>query len=115
MIINKPGMLQAAGPLLIAANHPNSFFDGTILTTLMDTPLYSLARGDAFRWRWVDKMLRKLRLLPVFRSSEGPENLNQNYITFDACLDVFRKGGAVLIFSEARCENEWHLRTLRKG
>ena len=115
IIINKPEILKSKGPLLFASNHPNSFLDGMILTTLLDEPLYSLARGDAFKKSWVNTLLRKLKLLPVYRTSEGAENLEHNYRTFDACREVFRQNGLVLIFSEGRCENEWHLRSLKKG
>lgn len=103
------------GPLLFAANHPNSFLDGIILTTLLDEPLYSLARGDVFKNKRIAKILRYLKLLPVYRTSEGVENLGHNYTTFEACIEKFREGGIVLIFSEGRCENEWHLRPLKKG
>lgn len=54
-------------------------------------------------------------MLPVYRTSEGVENLDHNYTTFDACKEIFRKKGVVLIFSEGRCTNEWHLRPLKKG
>lgn len=101
--------------MLFASNHPNSFLDGMILTTLLDQPLYSLARGDAFKIKWVGRLLRRLKLLPVYRTSEGIENLGHNYTTFDACQETFRQNGMVLIFSEGRCENEWHLRPLKKG
>lgn len=100
---------------MFASNHPNSFLDGMILTTLLDQPLYSLARGDAFKIKWVGKLLRRLKLLPVYRTSEGVQNLEHNYTTFDACRETFRQNGMVLIFSEGRCENEWHLRPLKKG
>lgn len=115
IIINKPEVLRTKGPVLFGANHPNSFLDGMILTTLLNEPLYSLARGDAFKNSRVNRLLRKLKLLPVYRTSEGPENLEHNYTTFDACRQTFRENGMVLIFSEGRCENEWHLRPLKKG
>ena len=115
IVINKPEVLKSKGPLLFASNHPNSFLDGIILTTLLDQPLYSLARGDAFKKNWQNILLRQLQLLPVYRTSEGAENLGHNYTTFDACREVFRQNGLVLIFSEGRCENEWHLRPLKKG
>jgi 1-acyl-sn-glycerol-3-phosphate acyltransferase len=107
--------LSAEGPVLFAANHPNSFLDGVILTTLFDGKLYSLARGDAFKPAWLNKVLRSIRLLPVYRTSEGVENLEHNYTTFSACLHAFQQQSAVLIFSEGRCENEWHFRPLKKG
>jgi 1-acyl-sn-glycerol-3-phosphate acyltransferase len=115
IIINKPEIIHQKGPILFAANHPNSFLDGIILTTLLDAPLYSLARGDAFKNKRIATILKRLRLLPVYRTSEGAQNLTNNYTTFAACHEVFKKDAAVLIFSEARCVNEWKLRPLRKG
>lgn len=115
VIINKREILHSKGPLLFASNHPNSFLDGMILTTLLKEPLYSLARGDAFKKTWVNKLLRWLKLLPVYRTSEGVENLGHNYTTFASCQQAFLKNATVLIFSEGRCENEWHLRPLKKG
>ena len=113
--INRKELLQEEGPLLIAANHPNSFLDALILATLFDRPIYSLARGDAFSNKIFRFILRQLNILPVFRLSEGANNLNHNYNTFDACKEIFRKKGIVLIFSEGLCINEWHLRNLKKG
>lgn len=115
IIINKPEYLKVRGPLLIAANHPNSFLDGMIVNTLFDHPVYALARGDAFANRRFNKWLRWLRLLPVYRTSEGAGNLVHNYTTFAACRKTFEENGIVLIFSEAGSVNEWHLRPLRKG
>lgn len=113
--ISDPSILQKKGPILLAANHPNSFLDGILLTTLFDHDIYSLARGDAFKNKHADRFLRWLRLLPVYRTSEGVENLGHNYTTFAACHKTFEQKGIVLIFSEGRCENEWHFRPLKKG
>jgi 1-acyl-sn-glycerol-3-phosphate acyltransferase len=108
-------MVRVKGPLLIASNHPNSFLDAIILATLFKNPVYSLARGDAFNGKLITKILTSLNMLPVYRVSEGVENLEHNYYTFNACQDIFKKSGIVLIFSEGRCINEWHLRPLKKG
>ena len=113
--INKKEILNAEGPLLIAANHPNSFLDAILLATIFKSPVYSLARGDAFKNKFIEKILRALKMFPVYRISEGAENLEENYSTFDECIKVFRKNGIVLIFSEGACVNEWYLRPLKKG
>ena len=115
IIINKPGYLKEKGPLLLAANHPNSFLDGIIMTTLFEQGVFSLARGDAFKNKKIEKLLRWMFLLPVYRTSEGVENLSHNYTTFASCQEVFKNKGVVMIFSEGRCINEWHLRPLKKG
>ncbi len=113
--INTKELLKSKGPLLLAVNHPNSFLDAIILCTLFKQPVYSLARGDAFKGKLISWILRSIKILPVYRISEGVENLEGNYATFSACTELFKKGGIVLIFSEGRCENEWHLRPLKKG
>lgn len=113
--INNTAALAKKGPLLIAANHPNSFLDAIILATLFKQPIYSLARGDAFKNKLVYKLLSALNIMPVYRISEGAENLGENYNTFDKCKEIFKKNGIVLIFSEGLCINEWKLRKLKKG
>lgn len=103
------------GPMILACNHPNSFLDAVIMDILFEQPIWSLTRGDAFINKSVSKILFKLRMLPVYRPSEGVENLSENYKTFNDCIEIFRQGGVVLIFSEGLCVNEWHLRSLKKG
>jgi len=115
IIINQPEKLKIDGPLLLAANHPNSFLDAIILDILFKKPIWSLARGDVFKKPFYIKLLTKLKILPVYRTSEGVENLDINYKTFDGCKEIFKKNGLVLMFSEGKCINEWHLRPLKKG
>ena len=108
-------MLKIPGPVLIAANHPNSFLDAILTASIFKEPIYSLARGDAFAGRWINKILTSFNMLPVYRVSEGVENIENNYATFDACQKLFEQNKTVLIFSEGHCINEWHLRPLKKG
>lgn len=115
IVVNNERFLDMKGPLLIAANHPNSFLDAIILSTLFKFRIHSLARGDAFAGKWTTKFLRKMNMLPVYRVSEGIENLGHNYTTFDSCQKLFQEKKIVLIFSEGRCINEWKLRRLKKG
>ena len=113
--INRKELLKHDGPLLLAVNHPNSFLDAIILCTLFDKPLYALARGDAFKNKFFAKILFLFNMFPVYRVSEGVENMDENYKTFELCKNIFKQNGIVLIFSEGRCINEWHLRPLKKG
>lgn len=115
IIINQPDLLKIKGPVLLACNHPNSFLDSVILDTLFEQPVWSLARGDVFKKPFIIRMLSTLKILPVYRTSEGVENLSENYKTFEACIDIFRNNGIINIFSEGKCINEWHLRPLKKG
>lgn len=114
-VVNQPEAFSHEGPLLLACNHPNSFLDAILLSAHFDLPIHSLARGDAFKKGFSEWFIRVMHMLPVYRTSEGAHNLEQNYDTFESCKEVFRKNGAVLIFSEGLCVNEWHLRSLKKG
>ena len=113
--IQVPEALQYDGPMMIACNHPNSFLDAIIITTLFKQPVHSLARGDVFKKKWMAFIFKNLNMLPVYRTREGVENLENNYKSFEACEEIFKKNGVVLIFSEGLCRNEWHLRNLMKG
>jgi len=100
---------------LFAANHPNSFIDPMSLAIHLPYPIHFLVRGDALRGPIGKFLMNYLRLMPVWREKEGRDNLKSNYDTFEACLEIWRKGGAVIIFSEGLCMNEWKLRPLPKG
>jgi 1-acyl-sn-glycerol-3-phosphate acyltransferase len=115
IIIDRPEVLKEKGPMLLACNHPNSFLDAVIIDVLFEQAVWSLARGDVFKNSFYVKLLTALKILPVYRTSEGVENLGINYETFEACKKIFHKNGIVLIFSEGKCINEWHLRPLKKG
>lgn len=102
-------------PLILACNHPNGFFDALVLGAYYPRKLHFLARGDAFKHPLAAWILKRMYLLPVYRISEGKENMGQNHDTFDECVQILKKGGAVLIFSEGLCLNEWKLRPMKKG
>ena len=115
IIINKPELLKEKGPMILACSHPNSFLDAVLMDILFEKPIWSLTRGDAFLNKRITKLFYKFKMLPVYRPSEGVENLSENYKTFDTCIELFKQSEIVLIFSEGLCVNEWHLRPLKKG
>lgn len=115
ILVNKPEILKIDGPVLIAANHPDSFLDSIIIDTLFKKEIWSLARGDVFKNPFYAKLLSSLRILPVYRTSEGVENLTENYKTFEARIEQLKANAIITIYSEGLCVNEWHLRPLKKG
>ncbi len=115
IVVNDRRLLQLNGPLLITANHPNSFFDALLVATHFKKSIYFLARGDVFKNARVAKMLRWLRIIPIHRITEGAENLHLNEATFEQCRQIFRNNGIVLIFIEGLSKHEWTLRDFKKG
>ncbi len=74
-----------------------------------------MVRGDVFISPVISSLLRFVNVIPIYRREEGAEHFPKNEITFSFCIEVFKKGGTVLIFTEGQSENEWDLRPLRKG
>jgi 1-acyl-sn-glycerol-3-phosphate acyltransferase len=107
--------LAASGPLLITANHPNSFLDAIIIGVQFRRPVYFLARGDAFRKPWHAGLLRLLNMIPVYRISEGKQNLHRNEYAFEQCKKILSNNGIVLIFIEGISVNSHKLQPFKKG
>jgi 1-acyl-sn-glycerol-3-phosphate acyltransferase len=103
------------GPLLIIANHPNSFLDALIIGSYYKRRVYFLARGDVFKKSIYRFLLESLNMIPVYRLREGKENLHLNDYAFNKSIDLLSKGHAVLIFIEGICINSNELQPFKKG
>ncbi len=113
--ISHPGRLMESGPLLLVANHPNSFFDAILIGALFKKPVHFLARGDAFHKPRHGSLLRLLNMIPVYRLSEGKENLALNEGAFLQSREVLANDGIVLIFIEGICVHKHELQPFKKG
>lgn len=113
--VSNKAVLQSKGSLLLACNHPNGFLDAIIIGSLFKQPVHYLARGDAFKHPLTNKILKSLKMLPIYRLSEGREYLSLNEKTFDSCHQILLQGGIILIFSEGISKHGWQLQPLKKG
>lgn len=108
-------LFNTKGPLLIIANHPNSFLDALIIGSYYKRRVYFLARGDAFKKPLHRFILESLNMIPVYRLREGKEFLHLNDYAFIKSIDLLSKGYAVLIFIEGICINSHELQPFKKG
>lgn len=114
-IVSYVQQIPATGPVLLVSNHPSSFMDALLIAVFAKRPMHFLARGDAFNNRILAAAFRSFNMLPVYRISEGKENLDKNFETFDAVHDALTRNEMVLIFGEGISENNWDLRKQKKG
>jgi len=115
LCVRNAAAIPTNAPVLLASNHSGSFFDAVVIGSVVRQPIHTLARGDVFRNPKAAFWLRSIKLIPVFRGSEGRENLKKIDTTLDECFSAMQGNGAVIIFSEGICVNEWNLRPLGKG
>ncbi len=108
-------LFKTKGPLLIIANHPNSFLDALIIGSYYNRRVYFLARGDVFKKPLHRFILESLNMIPVYRLREGKEFLHLNDYAFIKSIDLLSKGYAVLVFIEGICINSHELQPFKKG
>jgi 1-acyl-sn-glycerol-3-phosphate acyltransferase len=113
--INDERFLQWKGPLILASNHPNSFFDAIILASRMHQPIHFLALGELTDKFLLSRIMKIFQIIPVYRLHDKPGNQERNDKSFAVCVDVLLNDGIVLIFAEGVCANNWQLRPLKKG
>ena len=113
--IKNKHLLKQDGPLLIIANHPNSFLDAIIIGAQYKRRVYFLARGDAFTKKHHRFLLSLLNMIPVYRLREGKQFLHLNEFAFNESIRLLKKGEAVLIFIEGTCINSHELQPFKKG
>jgi 1-acyl-sn-glycerol-3-phosphate acyltransferase len=108
-------LFKTKGPLLIIANHPNSFLDALIIGSYYHRRVYFLARGDAFKKPIHRFILESLNMIPVYRLREGKAYLHLNDYAFNKSIDLLSQGFAVLVFIEGTCINSHELQPFKKG
>ncbi|UYZ58309.1 lysophospholipid acyltransferase family protein [Hymenobacter latericus] len=116
--------LQEPGPLLIAANHPNTLMDPLVVAANRRQQIHFLAKSTFFQnpvSRW---FFERSNCIPVYRRQDvesgdaniTPEQLQAlNEKAFGRSYDHLGRGGTLMIFPEGTSIAERRLRPLKTG
>lgn len=115
--VNRIGLehIDNGRPTLILANHTASFMDAILVACFVKRRIHFFARGDVFEKPRMDRLLRSIGLLPIYRLSEGKDKMHLNDSSNEEALRILEKGGAVLIFCEGSSDIAKRLKPLKKG
>lgn len=104
-------------PIILAINHQNALMDAlTVLGVLKhkNQPVF-MARSDIFKSPLAAKILRFLKILPIYRIRDGIKSLQNNDAVFNEAVQVLTDKKMLAILPEGNHSGHRRLRSLKKG
>lgn len=109
------GNIPASGPVIYAITHQNSLLDAYLSNGFSWRSPYYLVRADIYKHKVIDKFMRGIKTLPIYRIRDGYDSVKKNDQIFDLTKEILAKGGVVAIFPEGSHSMTHQLRPLKKG
>lgn len=104
------------GACIYGSNHCNTLMDAMVILATSHEKKVFIARGDIFQNPKTAKILRWLRILPIFRIRDGIGAVrDKNSDTMDQAIDVMHDEVPMYLFPEATHRTKHSLRPLSKG
>lgn len=104
------------GACVFSSNHCNTLMDALVLIASTWSKKVFIARGDIFKNHTIAKILRWMRILPIFRMRDGLNQVrDKNTDTIEQSIDVIHDEVPLFIFPEAAHRTKHSLRKLSKG
>jgi 1-acyl-sn-glycerol-3-phosphate acyltransferase len=103
-------------PIILAPNHQNALMDALAVVIQLPYQSIFLTRADIFKKKIIIRILRYMKMLPIYRIRDGISSLSQNEEIFEETTSILRnKYNPLSIFPEGNHGNKRRLRPLVKG
>ena len=103
------------GPLIFAANHPNTMMDPLIVGTNCDRRVSILAKSTLFSNKVFAWFFGLIGIIPVYRKIDAESEMDRNEETFASAYRHLEKGHAILIFPEGISTPERIIHKVKTG
>lgn len=114
--VNGSENIPKEGACVFGSNHCNALIDAMVLLATSRGKKVFIARGDIFQNPKTAWILRRLRILPIFRIRDGIGAVrDKNGDTMEQAIDVIHDEVTLYLFPEATHRTKHSLRPLSKG
>ena len=107
--------VPAHGPVLMVANHNNSLVDPALVAATASRDVRFLAKAPLFTHPLIGWLIRGVGSVPVYRQSDDPSLVAQNFDSFRDAHRVLAAGDVVGIFPEGISHSASRLAPLKTG
>ena len=102
--------------VIYVVNHQNTVVDALLTGIPLKKELNFLVKADAFKGTFTNKILRFLKLIPIYRTSDNMGNISEkNKAVFTNCAHLLAKNKDILIFPEGRSVAIHQITPIKKG
>lgn len=113
--VHNKNYIPKKGPLLIVANHPNTFMDAAVIGTNLYQNPHFLVNASSFKNKTLRRGLNSMNAIPVMRKIDSQDGNINNDDMFAKCYEKLQEGASILIFPEGTSRIERKLRKLKTG
>ncbi|MBE0653592.1 MAG: 1-acyl-sn-glycerol-3-phosphate acyltransferase [Bacteroidales bacterium] len=100
---------------IFSPNHQNALMDALAVVNTSKTDVVFFARADIFKSKLQAKILRFLKMLPIYRIRDGASELSKNEEVFESAINVLKDHIPICIMPEGNHGDKRRLRNLVKG
>ncbi|MBI5688715.1 MAG: 1-acyl-sn-glycerol-3-phosphate acyltransferase [Verrucomicrobia bacterium] len=108
-------LIPRTGPVLLAANHPNSLIDPVLLGIAAGRPVRLMAKAPLFDIPVFGAALRAAGMVPAYRGTDDSRQVTRNLESLAAAARQLREGVVMGIFPEGRSHDAPQLALVRSG
>lgn len=103
------------GAVMFLGNHQNALMDALFIAARSGRFTYFLTRASVFQNVIIEKILRSLLMIPVYRVRDGWSKISKNKAIFRDCGKLLGQNNALSLFPEGSHNIKRMVRPLSKG
>ena len=115
IVIVQSEAMPNEGPMIVAANHPSTIMDASVVGCLLKQKPKFLTKATVFKKplnRW---LLQNMGAIPVQRAADSPDGKADTKFLFSKCFERLAAGDTILIFPEGVSKHGRQLHKIKTG